>query len=153
VPTPAGDGYGCRQGYRQQSVISDFALGRVWAVYSSCAHPEAPRTAVLIEGTAAAVPDRTATDRIGGEALAPAAHRAEAESRPAPPLVHSGSPVRLWLSSPVARIALAGLALENGAAGATIRVRVMPGGKVLDGTVRAADSVELIAAGFDRAGQ
>jgi len=67
--------------------------------------------------------------------------------------VRAGSPVRLWLSSPVARIALAGMALENGASGATIRVRVMPGGKVLDGTVRAADSVELVASGFAGAGQ
>ena len=70
-----------------------------------------------------------------------------------PPVVRMGSTIRLWLSSPVARIALYGTALENGAAGATIRVRVMPGGKVLDGTVRSVDSVELVAAGFDGAEQ
>jgi len=171
----ADDGYGCQRGYRQQSVLSDFALGRVWAVYSSCAHPEAPRLAVILDRSSSdrQVPDRPAPDRTAPDRTAldrPVTDRAAAaapslassaasyrgvQAGPSlePPLVRAGSPVRLWLSSPVARIALAGMALENGASGATIRVRVMPGGKVLDGTVRAADSVELVASGFAGAGQ
>ena len=132
----ADDGYGCSQGYRQQSVIRDFALGRAWTVYASCAHPEAPHLAVMI-------------DRGRVPASSSATGGGVSETSSAPPVVRMGSPVRLWLSSPVARIALSGMALENGTAGATIRVRVMPGGKVLDGTVREADSVELVAAGFD----
>jgi hypothetical protein len=135
----AADDNGCRQRYRQQSVISDFTLGREWTVYARCAHPESPRVAIMIEPATGAP--------------AQGAEEAALGSAPAAPLVRMGNPVRLWLSSPVARIALSGIALENGAAGATIRVRVMPGGKVLNGTVRAPDSVELVAAGFDRAGQ
>jgi len=135
----AVNGYGCSAGYRQQSVISDFTLGRAWTVYASCNHPETPRIAIMVDPRAAPAPSAVAGDARG--ALS------------SPPLVRMGSKVRLWLSSPVARIALSGTALENGAAGATIRVRVMPGGRVLDGTVRAADSVELIPAGFSGVGQ
>ena len=131
---------GCRQGLRQQSVISDFALGRAWTVYASCAHPETPRIAIMVDQETAQAPSRA----VGAATTGPASDL---------PAVRMGSKVRLWLSSPVARIALSAVALENGAAGATIRVRATPGGKVLYGTVRAPDSVELVAAGFSGVGQ
>jgi hypothetical protein len=63
------------------------------------------------------------------------------------PAVESGSRVRVWRWDGVAAIDLAGIALESGAAGARVRVRVSPGGAVLRGTVRAAGSVELEAPG------
>jgi hypothetical protein len=136
----AANGYGCSAGYRRQSVISDFTLGRAWTVYASCSHPETPRIAVMVEKNAPLAQSSAA----GADSLGTVSK---------PPIVRMGSTVRLWLSTPVARIALSGKALENGAVGATIRVRVMPGGKVLEGTVRTADSVELIPAGFSGVGQ
>ncbi len=136
----AADGYGCRQGYRQSSVIRDFALGQEWTVYASCVHPETPRIAVM------AYPPAARDRRVAEEAQADVPHAA--------PAVRAGDQIRLWLRSPVARVDLSAVALENGAAGATIRVRVEPGGTVLRGAVRSAGSVELGAGdGFHGAGQ
>jgi hypothetical protein len=140
APANAADGYGCRQGYRQSSVIRDVALGQEWTVYSSCVHPETPRIAVM------AYPPVAQARRVGGEAEADVPH--------ALPAVRAGDRIRLWLRSPVAQVDLSAIALENGAAGATIRVRVEPGGTVLRGAVRSAESVELGAGdGFRGAGQ
>jgi Chaperone for flagella basal body P-ring formation len=135
----AADGYNCSFGYRRQSVISDFALGQDWTVYASCAHPEGPRVAVMVSRPVAAAA-RAAAVAVGQNVL---------------PTVRVGSSVRLWLSSPVARIELSAVALESGSAGATIRLRATPGGKVLRGTVWAAGSVELNTGGegFGRAGK
>ena len=129
----------CRQGYRQLSVISDFALGREWAVYSSCTHPEQPGVAILVGQS---------SDRPPSSDRAVLNTSAAGSESPSQLMVRVGSPVRLWLRSSTARIELSAVALESGAAGATIRVRVAPRGRVLYGTVRAAGSVELLAAGF-----
>ena len=134
---------GCRHGYRPQSVIRDFALGREWAVFASCAHPEAPWIAI-------------AQYRPDAERPLPAALAVSDFVRGAATAVRPGSRVRLWLRTPVARIDLSGIALEGGAPGEVIRVRIAPGGKVFRGTVRAVGSVELDAAdgqGFRGEGQ
>lgn len=140
APAYAADGYGCRQGYRQSSVIRDFALGQEWTVYASCVHPETPRIAVMAYPT-------VAQDRRVAEGT-------EVDVPHAAPAVRAGDQIRLWLRSPVARVDLSAIALENGAAGTTIRVRVEPGGTVLRGAVRSVGSVELGAGeGFREAGQ
>jgi Chaperone for flagella basal body P-ring formation len=125
---------GCRHGYRLQSVIRDFAMGQEWAVLASCAHPETPWIAI-------------AQHRPAAEWPLPAALAVSDLIRGAAYTVRSGSRVRLWLRTPVARIDLSGIAMEGGAPGEMIRVRIAPGGKVFRGTVRAAGSVELDAAG------
>jgi hypothetical protein len=133
----ATDTDGCRNGYRQQSIIRDFALRQDWLVFASCAHPEMPRVAVAVNS-----PPRPFTD----QSVSPAATL----------VIRSGARVRLWRQDPVTRINLSGVALDAGTAGAIIRVRVGPNAFVLRGTVRSADSVELEAAngtGFVGAGQ
>jgi Chaperone for flagella basal body P-ring formation len=136
----AADSHGCRQGYRRQSVIRDFTLGREWTIYASCAHPETPRVAII-------------ADRSADESSAAVLH-SPVSSQSIPATVHAGSRVRLWMSSPLARLELSAVALENGSVGETIRVRATQGRKVLSGTVRADDSVELgMGEGFRGAGR
>jgi hypothetical protein len=88
APAYAADGYGCRQGYRQSSVIRDFALGQEWTVYASCVHPETPRIAIM------AYPRAAQDRRVAREAEADVPHGA--------PAVRAGDRILLWQRSPVA---------------------------------------------------
>jgi hypothetical protein len=133
TPVPA-EASGCRDGYRRLGALRDFALGNAWTVYANCAHPEMPRLAVADGGQ---------SESGWPEPAFPA--RSRAAPAAAAPVVAAGAQVRLWKRDGVAAIDLQGAALESGAAGARIRVRVAPGGKVLRGTVRGPGSVELDA--------
>jgi hypothetical protein len=37
----------CRDGYRRTGLLRDFELGRGWAIFTNCAHPEMPQVAVI----------------------------------------------------------------------------------------------------------
>jgi hypothetical protein len=145
VPASAAGVSGCDRGYRRQGAIFDYALRREWAVYASCAHPEAPRVAVALDRN-----DDRNEGRNESRAGAPgrgAAAESAAFAPPPPPVVRSGARVRLWRRSATASVELAATALEDGAAGAAIRVRTADGGAILRGRVRAPGSVELEAGG------
>jgi hypothetical protein len=118
----------CQDGYQRQGTFHDYTLNRTWIVMVKCGHPEIPRLA-------------TASDR--GPVLS--FHLA---GSPIDRLVvEPGSQVRLWRDDGRVRLDLAGVALNGGAAGAVVRVRLAPSGKVLRGVVRGPGMVELDGAG------
>lgn len=153
----------CIGGYRQQSSIEDRTLGRSWAIFASCLHPEMPRLAFLeggrVErpfdqndnaGQSSALASAITSDGRRAGLQAPAA-RVTATSIQ----VELGSRVRLWRRDARTQIDLAAVALESGPTGASIRVRLRPGGVILRGIVRAPGSVELEpreASGFSGGG-
>ena len=121
----------CIDGRRVKGELHDAPLDRNWLVFESCDDPQKPWLAV--EGGASVYKNRPAS-AILDQGLADT-------------LVRAGRQVRLFRSDPSIHIELAGVALDNGAAGAQIRVRVPGQGKVFRGTVRTASSVELGIAG------
>jgi hypothetical protein len=115
-------------GSRPERYVADSVLHRRWVVVVDCSHPERPWTLreVPWQSTSHAMTE----------------HKTES---PAMPLVSAGTKVRLWHAGNGASIELTGTALECGAAGQTIHVRTGSRGTVLEGKVRAAGSVELVA--------
>jgi hypothetical protein len=139
----------CRNGYRAESPIRDYALGRDWSVFSDCAHPERPRVAVAARNfSQEAAPGGTLSPLQAHLDIAVPSwprlppHPSLAAAVPA---VQPGSRVRLRRETASVRIELAGTALDGGVPGSSIRVRTSPGGAVLRGTVRSAGIVELEA--------
>jgi hypothetical protein len=156
----------CRGGYRQSGVLRDFTLGRRWMIFVNCAHPEMPRIASLDAVSGEVSKSEAGPDKprmalaVSGEIPPPPAAIGSpaglAAPAAAPRLVAAASRVRLWRRDSVAAIDLAGTALDSGAEGAEIRVRVTAGGQLLRGIVRGPASVELSlrrAVGFTGASQ
>jgi Chaperone for flagella basal body P-ring formation len=117
---------------RVDHYITDALLHRRWAVVMDCTHPDRPWTLLDVPWQGA-----------GGSALRTAAITDFAKA--AAPLIPAGAKVRLWSIADGASIELSGTALEAGAAGQTIHVRTGSRGTVLQGRVRGAGSVELLA--------
>jgi hypothetical protein len=136
----------CGQEYRQVKTMKDFSSHRSWIVYQRCAHPEMPRIAVLAPPSEAAFDEGQSTN-AGSESRALLQARRPSSVAVAPPLVLAGSRVRLWREDVNAHIELAGVALDSGALGSGIRIRVLAGGSILRGTVSGRASVELAAYG------
>jgi len=66
----------------------------------------------------------------------------------------AGARVHLWKQDSRVRIELAGVALESGAIGRPVRVRMPAAGQVLRGIVRGPGSVELaVVSGFSGVAQ
>jgi hypothetical protein len=106
--------------------ITDNVLHRRWAVIVDCDHPERPWAM---------------------EEVKPWHETVSASSSPShlpAPLIRAGAEVQLWRTSPDAHVNLRGIALDAGAEGQTIRVRVQHSTAVLEGKVRGAGSVELL---------
>lgn len=123
---PGFDGGGFRlEGYRQDPLGS-----RRWALVRSCSHPERPALAVAMLREAAQQAPRS---------------RAASEARPI--LIRAGERIRLVSSSANVRMELEAVAQGSGAAGQTVRVRLMsqPGEpeRFLDAVVRQAGEVEF----------
>ena len=110
----------CTTGPRVKGELLDFVLRRKWLITQDCERPQAPWIAVA---------SRPFVDH--------------ANSNMPGIVVLAGEQVRLFKADPDIRIELIGTALENGTAGACIRVRVPLEGSVLRGIVRTIDSVEL----------
>jgi hypothetical protein len=166
VPARPRERDGCRQGYRLQNIRTDYALGNSWAILANCIHPEMPRLAVAIDvhgverhaeanlprdwqsfaaqGEFAAQGGLARVALKGGTTLV---KPSDARAVLPPPAVQAGGNVRLRRDDQSAHVDLAGIALESGRTGDSIRVRVMPGGIPLRGIVRAPGWVELQAAG------
>lgn len=123
----------CRDGYRIHGEISDAVVGRRWLVMENCSRPQGPWKAV---------PGLQAIETGGGSRVST---QALAEF-----MVRAGSRVHLIKSEANVRLNLAGVALESGAAGDHIRVRVSAQGTVLSGIVRTHDLIELAPPGIGR---
>ncbi len=158
LPASVASPGACRDGFRRQSLLRDYALRRQWIVFASCLHPEIPRIAVADASAAPPGSDEPAPQRRDPEPRSGTdAHRSVLKASPplpalvgagppvtaAMPVVQAGSRVRLWRRDGIVQIDLAGMALASGGPGAAIPVRLATGGKVLRGTVREAGSVEL----------
>jgi hypothetical protein len=98
-------------GYRVTGIQSDPALGRRWAIVSSCDHNEWPVSAVQISGS-----DPAATSQT---------NRIPVTNARSLPMVHAGDVVRLWKQEDLLRLEVAGVSEENGYLGKSIRVRIL----------------------------
>ncbi|MEO6801997.1 MAG: hypothetical protein ABI197_01995 [Granulicella sp.] len=103
----AAPGLAGAHGFRVASVRWDSIERRNWAVIESCDHSDRPPVVVAMDAPAPALPAATVT-------------------RPytSLPLVRAGDIVRLWKNDRMAHLEIIGIAEENGAAGAHVRVRL-----------------------------
>ena len=145
----------------------DYTLRQTWDVMGNCLHPEMPRIAVarciderLERADTTSGPPTGLGDEADGKGIQGGEHDAalrrpfydfsSAEGARSLLLVIAGGRVRLWRQDRVARLDLAGIALESGGAGSIVRVRLPELGKIFRGVVRAPESVEMeAAAGLD----
>lgn len=118
-----------------QQVMVDWGLHREWAVQADRLHPERP--AVLVEIPWKAHP--TATADVPGKS--PACKEPDAS-----PPVLPGSRVMVASQKDGTEIHLAGVALDRGLPGTTIRVKAGLHGAILRAVVRGPAEVELISA-------
>jgi len=110
--------------------VFDAPLKRNWAIMIDCTHPNWPAQAIEVPS-------------MEGEGLRMTARATHSDALLLPaPVIVSGSPVELWRDGE-ASIRLAGVALESGVVGQSIRVRAGLGLKFLRGIVRGPHSVEL----------
>lgn len=123
---------------RVRGILRDAALQRSWLVTEQCGAPQRPWIA------APAASDPVQTPRAWHRSGSDGGNASRLDSRMA---VLSGSRVHLYRWETRSRIDLAGIALESGAPGALIRVRVPGQSRVLSGMVRAEGEVELWSAG------
>jgi hypothetical protein len=116
------------EGYRVASTRWDPMLNQRWAMIASCSHPERPTFALLVSG--------------------PEVARNAAQT---PFLVvHAGDLIQLWSQEQNLRIEAAGQAIEGGAIGSRVKVRLLHTGfdlgeeQTMIGIVRGAGSVEIL---------
>jgi hypothetical protein len=107
--------------------IDDAVLHRRWAVMTDCSHPERPW--VLME-----VPSERAIS-MSPKAMSPQHLK---------PSIAAGAEVQLWSVNPDASVHLLGIALDAGAKGQIIHVRLRHSTTVLEGRVCEAGSAELV---------
>ena len=122
-------------GYRLAGVSRDLFGGRRWAEVRSCLHPERPAVLVALE------------DRSSGKVHAvheEAAMKTEARHV----LVVAGTRVTVVSAEAMVRMEMMGVAVESGAAGERVRVRLVTEGqageRIAWGVVRTAELVEMV---------
>ena len=97
--------------------VEDPALRNTWAFFMDCDHPEGPGRLVTIDRTTPRVvnliPVTTTVTNLQ------------------PRGIHAGETITLVEDTPALHLALQAVALEAGAQGGTIRVRLLKGGAVL----------------------
>lgn len=128
-------------GYRLAGVSRDVFGGRRWAEVRSCKHPERPSVLVALEDgrpAGEAHPNEdTAVVRMG-----------HADGRHWEVLVRAGSRVTLVSAEAMVRMEVMGVAVESGAAGERVRVRLVTEGqageRIAWGVVRTAELVEMV---------
>jgi len=114
---------------RVDHYVTDSLLHHRWAVMVDCSHPERP-------WTLAAAPWQSST--------AVKASTANPVVRLKAPLIRAGQRVYLSHIDDKAKIELAGTAMENGAEGEIVHVKVGKSAALLAGKVRSDGSVELL---------
>jgi hypothetical protein len=133
---PAIEPASSKAGYRIASIRWDPLLRQRWAKLVSCAHPERPAIAMLMQPL----------KQDGAPSTS-----AEAIRQAAPfPVVHAGDLVRLWSQDGNLRIEVSGIAEGSGATGNMIRVRLLRSGlegqyreQILQGIVHGPRDVEM----------
>ncbi len=80
-------------------------------MYGDPAHPERPTLAVMASGS----------EKLAARGAAAARNIAQAASLP---VIHAGDPVRLWSAEKNLHLQLSAVALENGAIGDRIRLKI-----------------------------
>jgi hypothetical protein len=98
------------EGYQVIRIERDPLLRRSWGIVGSCGHPEWSTIALPVSESAAEVSRKISASTVN-----------------APVLVRAGETVRLWRREAVLQIEMAGVAEQNGALGATVRVRLARG--------------------------
>lgn len=122
-------------GYRLAGVSRDLFGGRRWAEVRSCKHPERPAMLVALE------------DRATGQ-MSPAHEDGGMKTEPRHVLVAAGSRVTVVSAEAMVRMEVMGVAVESGAAGERVRVRLVmegqAGERIAWGVVRTAELVEMV---------
>ncbi|HVJ07580.1 MAG TPA: flagella basal body P-ring formation protein FlgA [Acidisarcina sp.] len=112
--------------------IEDPALGKSWGLLKDCAHPGGPGRLVAL-----APPTAGAAKAGQGNATVAVAKREPVE-------IHAGETIALVEETSVVHLALQAIALESGAKGTRIKVRLVGGGSVLTAAVLGPGQAGLI---------
>lgn len=109
--------------------------GRRWAEVRSCKHPERPAVLVALE-------DRSSNEVQAGH------EDAGLKMEPRHVLVAAGSRVTVVSAEAMVRMEMMGVAVESGAAGERVRLRLVTEGqageRIAWGVVRTAELVEMV---------
>jgi hypothetical protein len=116
--------------------VIDWGLHREYRIVRDCAHPERPASLVEVPWSEAAARRQRDSVHANPSGLRPAEQRS-------PYLVRAGTRVTLAGQTSEGAIRLVGIALEQGRAGDSIRVKAGFHGATLPGIVRGQGLVEL----------
>lgn len=127
-------------GFQLMGVSRDAFGGRRWAEVRSCRFPERPSMLVALEDRA------SAEAHLGHTGTVTKMEQADGQARRV--LVAAGSRVTVVSADAVVRMEMAGVAVESGAAGERVRVRLVTEGqageRIAWGVVRSAELVEMV---------
>ena len=124
-----GTGVEDAQGFRVEAATHSTLDGLTWARVRSCAHPGWPPRLVRT-GARTAPPQSPATPAFEPFAI----------------IMRAGAPVTVLSLEPSVRLQIAGIAIEGGALGQRVRVRIASDGeeRFVAGLVKSADTLEMV---------